>query len=256
MANAAPPDPFAQLQSLRRRAHTLPEMSMRVALLDRFLAQNLEGSAIFVLDQLVRGSLKGDVASQSALLAVAVALLRREHQKQRDDPLLGKLYEEASRQQRPHIAALALSLPPHQELLDKRALMQGPRFDREVSLGERRWMATRPNPRVLKQLLTDHNPMVVQRLCANPRLQQRDVLQMATRRPTLPRSLVEIALAPRWITQPEVRHALVQNPFSPTGIGLKLLPLLRAPEIDEIAQANNLEPSLHQLAGHLKRLRG
>jgi hypothetical protein len=231
---------------------------MRVALMDRFLAEHIRDSAVFVLDQLVRGALRGDTASHAALLAAVIALLRREHKldKLEDDPLLGALYEEASQQQRPHIAALALSLPPHQELADKRTLLQGPRFDREVSLGERRWMATRPNPRVLKQLLADHNPMVVQRLCANPRLQLRDVLQMATRRPTLPRALVEIALAPRWLAQPDVRHALAQNPFAPTGIGLKLLPLLRSHEIEEIAQANNLEPSLHQLARHLRRLRG
>jgi hypothetical protein len=251
------PDPFDALQRLRLRLQRLPELEMRVASVASFLQEHNGEVGIFVLDQLVRGSLRGEESAREALLSVSVLLMRVEFDTARKDPaLLNWLYAEASQRQRPHLAAMALSLPPYKELLDKRALLQGPRFEREVSLGERRWMATRADQQALKALLRDHTPMVVHRLCRNPRLKLSDILSLATRRPTLPEALLEVALAPRWIQHRELRLALVQNPYSPTGLGLKLLPLLHSHEIDEIAATNDLEPSLHQLARHLARLRG
>jgi len=35
-----------------------------------------------------------------------------------------------------------------------------------------------------------------------------------------------------WIVSPEVRYALVLNPYNNTGLVLNLLPLLRQPELD------------------------
>ncbi len=54
-------------------------------------------------------------------------------------------------------------------------------------------------------------PQVVEILCENPSIQQRDILKMASRRPTQNQLLEPILLSP-WSARPEVRFALAANP--------------------------------------------
>ncbi len=252
------PDPFAHVQRLRTRMRTVPELSMRVGLMRGFLETYLEDCAMFVLDQMIRGCLRGDEGSLHTILATVVYLLEREHavEDRQARAFLDRFHALTHEHGAPHLSGLVLQLPPHQEVVDKRVLMQGPRFDREVSLGERRWMAASNKRDILRQLLLDHNPMVISRLCNNPRLNLIEIQGLATRRPTLPESLTQIALARRWIIHAPIRTALIRNPYVPTGIALKFLPLAGLRELEDLSNTRDLHPTIHQLAGHLMRLRG
>lgn len=251
-------DPYLHYERLRRRIASLPELPMRMQVLRGMLEDLPSEVGAFVLDHFVRGSLRGDEPCQGAILALAGLLIRLEAgvDDRPGKPLLRALHEAAHRQGRAHVVALLLPLPPHREVENRPMLLQGPKIaDRDVSLGERRQLAASGNRTMLEKLLMEHNPMVVRRLCANPRLRERDVISMIVRRPTLPEALIEVGLSTRWLVQYEVRRALILNPFAPAGIGMKLLPMLQHHDLLDVAKSSELHPELHASARLLVRLR-
>lgn len=103
--------------------------------------------------------------------------------------------------------------------------------DDELTLGAKKTQASGYNRRALERLLLDPDPEVVARLCQNPRVRLADILNIVTRRPVAPSVLLAVAESD-WIFSPDVRHALILNPYNSTGLVLNLLPLLRQPELD------------------------
>ena len=78
------------------------------------------------------------------------------------------------------------------------------------------------------------SPIAVRRLLGCARL--RDVLVIASRRPSSPAIAREVARALKWSGRVEVRRALCMNPFTPTGIVPRFLPTLAAQVIADIAR--------------------
>ncbi|MBS2018668.1 MAG: hypothetical protein JST00_37725 [Deltaproteobacteria bacterium] len=77
--------------------------------------------------------------------------------------------------------------------------------------------------------LTSHNaPGVIRSLLLENVTGLREVVRIASRRPTMPSIVAEIVAHDRWIARMEVRTALVQNPFTPTRTALLLLPTCHA----------------------------
>lgn len=124
-----------------------------------------------------------------------------------------------------------------------------------VTLGERRAQAAGWDPRVLERLSRDSEPLVIERLCANTRLSEPLLLSIATRRPIAPELLTIIARHARWYIRPVVREALVQNPYGPTGLALRTLPLLSQPVIERVVHSSELHPAVRGFATYLLRLR-
>ena len=77
--------------------------------------------------------------------------------------------------------------------------------------------------------LPNHDPQVVARLLRGPAIRLREVLAIASRRPTSDPIVREISGSLRWMARIEVREALVANPFVRPRIALMLLPTLLAP---------------------------
>lgn len=119
----------------------------------------------------------------------------------------------------------------------------GPRWDRQITLGERKAMASGGNRAVLERLIYDRDPLVVRKLCLNPRLLEQDILLIATRRPNDPEVLHEIARS-EWLSRYRVRHALVLNPYNATGLSIRLLPLLHAHHVNSLRFAGDVHPQL------------
>jgi hypothetical protein len=121
----------------------------------------------------------------------------------------------------------------------------------DMSLGHRRSLA-RSLPRdQIDRLAADADPRVVRELLRNPKLTEREVLRMATRRPARADVLETIAAAPRWSARLPVRSALARNPYTPPSLALRLLPHLPRTQLRQIAGDGTLHPELQRFAAAL-----
>lgn len=107
------------------------------------------------------------------------------------------------------------------------------------------------DPDVLARLVTVSNPAVVRNALLNPRLTEPLVVRMAARRPARPEPLVEIWKSSRWSSRHAVRRALVFNPYLPPEVGVKIVPLLSASDLAELASDASVHPSLREQAARL-----
>jgi hypothetical protein len=139
-------------------------------------------------------------------------------------------------------AALLLAPPPLREAPDPRA----PKGD--LSLGHRRTLARTAASGRFDRLGAEEDARVAVELLKNPRLTEREVLRLASRRPAQVEVLTAIAHSPRWITRPAVKSALARNPYAPPGLVLRFLPHLPAPILTAIAGDATLHPELRRFA--------
>lgn len=144
---------------------------------------------------------------------------------------------------------LLLSLPPMKQL-EKAPITLAPRWEREVTLGAKKTMASGRDRRLLQRLLLEPEEQIITKLCANPRLTERDILTIATRRPTIPAALTPIVFS-RWLSSYEVRHALVLNPFNSTNLSLRLLLTLRSTDLALLRSNESLHPILAEACSAL-----
>lgn len=233
---------------------SLPELPMRRARLDEALRALPVDERVWWIDQLIRGALWGKSREIDAMLACSSWLIRLRLDDDYD--VLQRMYMAAHDAGRESILFLLRDIPPHQ------ALGPGARLpevrlphDRDITLGERRWMASGRDRGLLKRLLRDNDPLVIDRLLENPHLNVDDVLTVTTRRPTLPKLLLTVALSDRWVTEYRIRESLVSNPFGPTGVSLKLLPTIHINTLRKLRHAGDLHPSIAEAAEVLITLR-
>ena len=111
---------------------------------------------------------------------------------------------------------------------------------RELTVGERRSLARRPDRRAFERLLADPHPLVLRQLMQNPKLTEDDVLVLATRRPARITALKQIVAAPGWLSRQRVRMAILLNPGTPSYIAMPLLILCTRPELRELADAADI----------------
>jgi hypothetical protein len=105
----------------------------------------------------------------------------------------------------------------------------------QLALGERINLARRAAPGVLAQLRHDPHPSVIAALLDNPRLTE-DILGPVVHAAATPGPvLAAIAADRRWSTRPGLQVALARNPNTPPMVALRLLPLLRKPELRMVA---------------------
>jgi hypothetical protein len=220
------------MESLRQVETVLLSLSdpvLRVAWLDERLQRWPAGEAARLLDRVCEESERSDPRAREALLAVAMLFaglgasprLEALRQQARAERLLG-LDRMLRRGSKTACAAGHETAVP-----DYGA-------GRELTLGERRSLARRPNRRAFDKLLFDPHPLVIRQLLENPRLTEADVLGLVTRRPARLEVIAEIARSPRWLSRRRIRLAILFNPGSPTEITQPLLPICTRTELREI----------------------
>lgn len=123
---------------------------------------------------------------------------------------------------------------------------------RSLTLGERKALARGRDRFMLDRLLRDPHPQVIRNVLTNPRITEDDVVRLAARRPTFPDVQAEIAKSARWGVRQRVRVALIQNPYTPPGIAVPLLPLLVRGELLSVMDAMDVPPIVR--AGALELL--
>jgi hypothetical protein len=122
---------------------------------------------------------------------------------------------------------------------------------RELTVGERRSLARRPDRRAFEKLLSDPHPLVLRQLMQNPKLTEDDVLVLATRRPARTVALEQIVAAPDWLSRRRVRMAILLNPGTPSHIAMPLVILCTRQELRELADAADIPLVLRVTAREL-----
>jgi hypothetical protein len=124
---------------------------------------------------------------------------------------------------------------------------------RVLTLGERKWLARRPDRAIIQRLLADPHPDVVRRCLQSPKVTEDDVLRLAAKRPGRAEVLAEVARSP-WFRRPRIRLALVLNPATPMEIAIRASGLLLRPELSLVARSPGVSASVRALAlEHLER---
>jgi hypothetical protein len=106
----------------------------------------------------------------------------------------------------------------------------------QMALGEKVNLARRAGPGVIAQLRHDPAPQVVAALLDNPRLTEDLLAPVAHAAKTPGPVLALLAADRRWGARPFLQAALARNPSTPMPAALRLLPLLRRPELKAVAQ--------------------
>nr|MDQ2645499.1 hypothetical protein [Myxococcota bacterium] len=128
------------------------------------------------------------------------------------------------------------------------------RADRELTIGERRSMARRPDRRLFEKLLADPNPLVIERLLENPRLTEDDVVRLAARRPAPVEAQLVLARTP-WLSRRRVRLTLLQNPGAPPAVTVPLLALCTHTELRMLSKSFESAAIVREVAGELLSIR-
>jgi len=118
----------------------------------------------------------------------------------------------------------------------------------ELRLGERITLARLATPALLRPLLADRDPRVLETVLRNPRLREEDVV-LAVRRDTVSRGLLEaVAASTRWQESYAVRLALVLQPRTPLGLSLGRIRTLLRRDLLRVADADELVPVIRAAA--------
>jgi len=227
------PSPHAA-GSLEHRLLSISELELR----SRWLESELDGwGAVLgarLLNELAAECEAARSAAREAMVAVALCLVRM-----RETAALGRLRDEALASR---LFSLERLLRRGEPNVDEELRFRIPNYGagRELSLGERRSLARRPDRRHFDRLLADPHPMVAQILLGNPRLTQDDVLRIVTRRPANLSVILEVATNPRWIARGRVRHAILLNPTSPNEVAMPLIGLCSRTELEELVGSGQL----------------
>lgn len=238
---------------LSARMIAIREPRMRMAALGEAMAAEPPYALVALIGHLV--ALGGD-ASPGAV-ATLDAVLRVLS----DPAALGyerraELYGAALDAGRPEVALLFLDVAPatpgtaqlERKLDDERPLTPA---GRSMTLGERKWLARGHRRDLIMQLARDPHPDVIAILLDNPHLTEGDVLKLASRRPMLPRALAVIAASEKWRVRPNVRRALVLNPYTPAPLAARLMTLLADADLARAAADPALSDRLRQHAAEL-----
>ena len=118
----------------------------------------------------------------------------------------------------------------------------------ELRLGERITLARLATPALLRALLADPDPRVLETALRNPRVREEGVV-LAVRRATASRALLEsVAASSRWQESYAVRLALVLQPRTPLGLSLGRISALLRRDLLRVAENDELLPLIRAAA--------
>lgn len=118
----------------------------------------------------------------------------------------------------------------------------------ELRLGERITLARLATPALLRPILADPEPKVLEAALRNPRVREEDVV-LAVRGETASRALLEaVASSSRWQDNYAVRLALVLQPRTPLGLALGRIRTLVKRDLLRVAETEGLIPLVRAAA--------
>jgi hypothetical protein len=227
--------------TLARHLAALPALSMRRAALRELLGRLDAEAAARLCGEMVRRGRDG-APYDTALLALNALLDAGELGYDRH----AEIYEAARQLGDEPLTRLLLSAapPPPGRPAPAPPIPGYP----ELTLGQRKSLARGRRREVLERLLRDPDATVLHILLGNPRLTEEDVVRVAARRPTTGEAQREIFESERFIARYTVKRTLVLNPYTPSDLAARLVPLLTLVDLKEVANDASLTEQVRQAA--------
>ena len=232
---------------LAHRLAALPEPAMREAVLVELLGTMPPGEAVHALAELQDGAARTRTPAYLVSVgAIAGALERVPYTVRRD------LYEAAKSADLDEVARLFFSAPPKEEPPPPEPEQYVAGAGRTLTLGERKALARGGRRDLLAALLRDPDASVIANVLENPRLTEKDVLAVASRRPVRG-DVLRALFASKWAARYHVKRALVLNPYTPGDLAVRLVGTLFATDLRLVAaDAQLAEPVRAQARGLLR----
>jgi hypothetical protein len=233
---------------LKRVMLSLTDSALRVG----WLASELDGlgsaASAVLLNTIMEQNEAADPGAHEVLLTIALLLVHPENRE-----LVETLRREALEQGLFSLERLVRTAPPpsiHAPALEE---LRIPDYGtgRELSLGERKSLARRPDRRKFEKLCLDPHPLVIRQLLENPKMVEDDAIRIATIRPARPAALSELVRSHRWLSRPRVRMAVLLNPGSPPELTMPLLGLCTREELRDVLRSTETSKVLRATAQEL-----
>ena len=231
-----------QINSLKSRILSLPEREMRHSVLVEFLVTLSEGEFVMVLYLIQYQAYSGDSRARELLQEMA---LEPSAISQLPYDFIRKAYQICVEHELISVQKLFFADPPRKEDIDE-AFTQNQYLD--LPLGVRKQAARTQDRDVIDRLLHDRNWRVIALLLDNPRIVERDVVNIAARRPTRSKILECISQHAKWSGRYRVRKALACNPYTPYPLARQLLGTLLRQDVQECVQLGVFRGQLAQEA--------
>lgn len=228
----------------------LPEHGMRLALLCKALSERPPEEAALLLDAIFKRPVEDRPATIVRSLMVdddAVHSLL-------GDAAYNSIYLAALRLNLTRISRLFTDFEPHKEGISG--------YEEEfikmehLTLGERRSLSKSSLKNHIDMLLSDPDPVVIGNLLNNPRITEREVLKIASKRPSSGRVLKLVAVHPKWSKRYEVAKAVSLNPYTPPRISIALIEKMLTQDLSAISEDNTIHPEVRETARELLSERG
>ncbi len=149
------------------------------------------------------------------------------------------------------ILSLIIKPPPPHKFLKKGEVHTTDIMMDYMPLGVKRSVAKKMDRILIRRMLLEKDPYVIRHLLSNPMITEKDVLKVASVRPTNAEVIRVIYLFDRWINLYAVKEAIVKNPYSPFRLSLLMLFYMQKKELESIIIDNTLHPVIRDIAKEL-----
>ncbi len=232
---------MSDLARLKRVLLSLPELELRIDWLKQHLREWSLAEACGLLNQLCEASERSDPAAREAQLALALAFISLPDDERDTFYKFARGARLLSLERMLRRSPSVLPPAPEAAIPDYGA-------GRELTVGERRSLARRPNRKSFEKLLGDPHPLVIRQLLQNPKLTEDDVVRWVARRPPRPTVLDELARAPQWLCRRRVRMAVLFNPGAKQTLTVPLLGACTRSELREVVASADTPVTLRATA--------
>lgn len=171
-------------------------------------------------------------------------------------PKMSEIYLSSKEMGCERVTRLLSNPPSKKKRYSEYDFVEGQELD-HITLGEKRSLAKGFKKDTLDRLVYDPDPHVIRNLLNNPRITERDVLKVASKRPVSEEILIEIFNNKKWSERYSIKRALVKNPYTPTRLALGLVNFMLVQDLKEISRDGTLHQVIRGAAeGLLKKERG
>lgn len=233
---------------LKRILLSLPDAGLRLGWLGSELTRLGPSASAVLLNTVAEESEASDPEAREALLSIAMHLADPDHAR-----TVLALRQAAAEQELFSLGRLVRRAPPPSIAAPPPDEARIPDYGkgRELTLGERKSLARRPDRRAFEKLCHDPHPLVIRQLLENPMMVEDDAIRIATLRPARREAIQELARAPRWMARARVRLSILLNPGSPPEVAMPLLALCNREELRDVLRSTETSVVLRGTAQEL-----
>lgn len=229
----------------------LPEERMRLALLCKTISELSPEDSARLLDAVYNR----DIENKPATIVRSLMVDDDSVHSQLGDAAYNSIYLAALRLNLTRISRLFTDFEPHKKGVSGYEEEEFIKME-HLTLGERRSLSKSQLKTHIDMLLSDPDPVVIANLLNNPRITEREVLKIASKRPNSARILKLVALHPKWSKRYEVAKAVTLNPYTPPRISIALIEKMLTQDLSAISDDNTIHPEVRETAKEVLLNRG